>query len=126
MGQNNGVLHEDLFHQDEYKLRNYKFPFRTQSRVSQSVVRIGVKKSVFAKLRAARPVRRQGGREQLVGLWIRLVHLDVEDQLREFAKSALLKNQPKACKIPLSLVLYGIGVPIKNPFRAWKPPILLP
>ena len=36
IGPNNEVLHEDLFHQDEYKLRNYKFPFRTQGRQAAS------------------------------------------------------------------------------------------
>ena len=75
----------------------------------------------------------------------RLVHLDVEDCSEELLRqqSYAIKNQLGHPKPPTrgfgtqntpiggyfacpSLVLYGIRAPIIGPFRAWKPPILIP
>ena len=58
-----------------------------------------------------------------------VVHLDVEDISEELLRqlSYEIKNQLKVSKIVcLSLVLYSIKAPMMGPFRAWKPPILMP
>ena len=74
LGRNNGVLHEDLFHQDEYKVRNYKFPFRTQNRAGRPAQR-GEKRQTFCfctNLSPVGSVRRQGGRSRCPGAWLEL------------------------------------------------------
>ena len=74
LGRNNGVLHEDLFHQDEYKVRNYKFPFRTQNRAGRPAQR-GEKRQTFCfctNLSPVGSVRRQGGRSRCTGAWLEL------------------------------------------------------